>query len=166
MQIITLWAENFKEIGVLPLKKKLLFRPLKTQSRPKISPKNVFRRPTVNSNFLSDKSQIFLKFSANKGIICTWEIFFLGSDNFKWFKLALKVSHFLWPDSSLQHCVIRKLWIDESLDTVQPARCTRERGPEVFPHLSSKYYKTETPPAPPRCAMSWLYNFGKICLFL
>ena len=31
---------------------------------------------------------------------------------------------------------------------MQPTRCTRERGPEVFPQLSSKYHKTETRPTP------------------
>ena len=45
-------------------------------------------------------------------------------------------------------------------NTVQPTLCTQERGPEVFPHLSRKYDKTETPPAPLRCATSWLHTFG------
>ena len=68
---------------------------------------------------------------------------------------------FFRPNSPLLHCEIRKLQEDESLHThsVQP---TRERGPEVFPHPSSKNHKTKTPPAPLRCATSWLHTFGLI----
>ena len=120
----------------------------------------------LKSNFLSDKTPIFFTFSVPKGLIYTWKKEFLESDNCKWSKMAIKVGRFSRPHIPLLHGVIRKLWIDESLDSVQPARCTRERRPEVLPHLSSKYYKTERPQAPPpSCATSWLHTFRQTFYF-
>ena len=85
------------------------------------------------------------------GLIYTCKKKFLESDNCKCSKMALKVGRFSQLHSSgrMSH-----------RNTVQPTCCTQERGPEVFPHLRMKYNKTETPPAPSRCATSWLHTFS------
>ena len=57
---------------------------------------------------------IFFTFSAHKGLIYTWKKKFLESDNCKWSKMALKVGRFLQQHSPLLHCVIGKLWKNES----------------------------------------------------
>ena len=65
--------------------------------------------------------------------------------------MALKVGRFfvaVQPFTALLHCVIRKLWKNESPKQCAATHCTQKRGPEVFPHLSMKYHKTETPLAP------------------
>ena len=45
-------------------------------------------------------------------------------------------------------------------NTVQPTRCIPERGPEVFPQLSSKYHKTETPCSHSSVQRVGMHTFG------
>ena len=53
----------------------------------------------LKNYFLSDKTPIFLTFSAHKGLICKWKN--IEYDNCKWSKTAIKFGRFSQPHSPL-----------------------------------------------------------------